>query len=198
MSPACIDTHAHLDDHEFDDDRQSVICRAQQAGVEAIICVGITADSSEAAVRLAENHETIFAAVGIQPNYAGEAAAQDWRRIVDLISHPRVVALGETGLDRHWSFTPLEVQQDYFERHLRLARRCQLPVIVHCRECEPDVTAMLRDAAARGPLRGVMHAFSGSPQFAITSVEMGLHISFAGTVTYKNKKIYSIKISSCK
>jgi len=183
-----IDSHAHLDAEEFDADRPAVIARARAAGVEEMLCVGITAESSRAAVRLAEVEEAVFAAVGIHPNYAVEAAPGDWGRVVDLVSHARVVAVGETGLDRHWDFTPIEVQREYFDRHLRLAQEHDLPVVIHCREAEADLVPMLREAAARGPLAGVLHAFSGEASLAEACLELGFHLGFAGAVTYKNKK----------
>jgi TatD DNase family protein len=183
-----IDTHAHLDVPEFDADRDTVLARARQAGIGAIICPAIGAASSEAVVRLAASSPTVFAAVGIQPNYCAEAKPGDWERIVALAGEPRVVAIGETGLDRHWEFTPFAIQQDYFDRHLRLAQNCILPLIIHCREAEDDVLAMLREATSRGPLRGVLHAFSGDRAFARACLELGLYISFAGPVTYTNKK----------
>jgi TatD DNase family protein len=183
-----IDTHAHLDAEEFDPDRDDVLVRARRAGVRAVLCPGITADSSQAAVRLAESHPDVYAAVGIQPNYAAQAAVGDWDRIVGLAEHPRVVALGETGLDRYRDFTPFGVQQDYFDRHLRLARDRGLPVVIHCRDAEADLMPMLRQAAAAGPLCGVLHAFSGDRALAEECLGLGLYVSFAGAVTYTNKK----------
>ena len=188
-----IDTHAHLDAEEFDSDREEVIARAGESGIEGMICPGITADSSEAVLRLADAHEGIFAAVGIQPNYCAEAAPEDWDRIVALADHRRVVAVGETGLDRHWDYAPPEVQQDYFDRHLRLAAECDLPVVIHCREAEIDLVPLLRTAAARGPINGVLHAFSGNRTMAEACLELGLHVSFAGAVTYKNEKFDSLR-----
>jgi TatD DNase family protein len=183
-----LDTHAHLDAEEFDLDRDVVIARWREAGVEAIVCPAISADSSEAILKLAEAHGDVYAAVGIQPNYAAQAADGDWDRIVAMARHPRVVALGETGLDRHWDFTPFDVQQDYLDRHLRLAQDRDLPVILHCREAAADLLPMLREAAARGPLRGVLHSFSEDPATAEAFLGLGLYISFAGAVTYTNKK----------
>jgi TatD DNase family protein len=104
-----------------------------------------------------------------------------------------VVAIGETGLDRHWDFTPFAVQQDFFDRHLRLAQERGLPLVIHCREAEADVLAMLGEAARRGPLKGVLHAFSGDRAFAEACLALGLDLSFAGAVTYTNKKFASLR-----
>ena len=180
-----VDTHAHLDQEEFDADREAVIARAREAGVETIVAIGTTAVSSEVVVDLARRHPGVFAAVGIQPNYAAQAVPGDWVRVVALVDRPRVVALGETGLDRHWDYSPFDVQQDYFDRHLRLAQDRDLPFVVHTRESDADVVAMLREARRRGLLRGVMHSFSGTSETAAECLELGLHISFAGMVTFK-------------
>ncbi|HUY93575.1 MAG TPA: TatD family hydrolase [Pirellulales bacterium] len=183
--PQLFDTHAHLDQGEFDEDRAEVLARARQAGVTTIMAVGVTAASSAACVALAAAEEGVFAAVGIQPNYCAQAAAGDWRQIVDLAAGPRVAALGETGLDRHWDDSPFDVQQDYFDRHLRLSQQTGLPFIVHTRESDADVLAMLREARSRGPLAGVMHSFTGSRDTAAECLELGLYVSFAGMVTFK-------------
>ena len=188
-----IDTHAHLDDEQFAPDLAEVVGRASEAGVETIICPGTSAASSTAVVRLAERYPAIKAAVGIQPNHAAEAQPWEWDRICQLAEHPQVVALGETGLDTYWDFAPLCVQQDYFDRHLRLAQERHLPVIVHCRDSGDAVVAMLAEAAARGPIRGLIHSFSGDQAMADACLEMGLHISFSGMVTYRNKKFEALR-----
>lgn len=182
------DTHAHLDHEQFDTTRDEVVQRALAAGVSTIVTVGTTAASSEICVRLARSYCSMFASVGIQPNYAGQAAADDWNRIVRLAEAPLVVALGETGLDRYWDFAPFEVQQDYFDRHLRLAQARDLPVVIHMRDCADDLLTMLREARERGPLRGVMHSFTGDVETARQCVEIGLHVSFAGMVTFKKSQ----------
>lgn len=180
-----VDTHAHLDAEEFDADRPDVIARASAAGIRSIIAIGTTAVSSARCMELASNYACVFAAVGIQPNYVHEAAPVDWEQITELAKQPRVVALGETGLDRYWDHAPFDLQQDYFDRHLRLSQATGLPFVVHMRECEADILAMLREAHARGPLQGVMHSFTGSADTAAECVAMGLYVSFAGMVTYK-------------
>lgn len=183
-----FDTHAHLDQPEFDADRGEVLERAAAAGVAHVLCVGTTAESSAAVVALAERHPGLYAAVGIQPNYTSQIAAGDWDRIVSLVGGAKVVALGETGLDRYWDYAPFAVQQEYFDRHLRLGQQHGLPVVIHCREAEADVQGMLREAAARGPVRGLLHAFSGTAELAAECLAMGLYISLAGNVSYTNQK----------
>jgi TatD DNase family protein len=191
-----VDTHAHLDQEEFDFDRDCVIERARVAGVERIVTVGTTAHSSAAAVELARNYDCVSAAVGIQPNYCAQAEPGDWDEVVALAREEKVVAIGETGLDRYWDYTPFDVQRDYFDRHIRLATDLDLAFIVHLRDCGPDILAMLREAHDRsGRLRGVLHSFTldkdadpAAPDFvdvAAEAVSMGLYISFAGMVTFK-------------
>jgi TatD DNase family protein len=160
-----IDTHAHLDQEEFDDDRAAVIERAHAAGVEAIVAIGVTGTSSEAVVALAQSYPGVYAAVGIQPNYTAQVDSADWDRVVALVDRPKVVAIGETGLDRHWDYAPFDVQQDYFDRHLRLAQQRDLPFVVHTRESDVDVLVMLREARTRGPLRGRVRRPGPAHQF---------------------------------
>lgn len=185
---ALIDTHAHLDQEEFNSDRLEVIARAAAAGIDRIIAIGVTAESSASVVRIAAENPAVYAAVGMQPNYCAQGKPGDWARVVELAASPKVVAIGETGLDRYWDYTPFDIQQDYFDRHLRLAQERSLPFVVHTRESDADVLAMLRDARRRGALRGVMHSFTGSEAMASECIEMGLHISFAGMVTFKKSE----------
>lgn len=188
MGLRLIDTHAHLDDDQFVPILDQVIHRATAAGVTAIVTVGTTLASSIQSVALSERFDQVLAAVGIQPNYCGQASATDWDGIVGLASGHGVVALGETGLDRYWDFTALETQQDYFDRHLRLAQHLDLAVIIHMRDCDEDIVGMLEQARRRGPLRGVMHSFTGSVATAHRCLDLGLYISFAGMVTYKKSQ----------
>jgi TatD DNase family protein len=180
-----IDTHAHLDQAEFDQDRSAVIERAREADVTNVVAIGISADTSQRAVKLAAEYEGVSAAVGLQPNYLAEAKPDDWSRVRAMVDQPGVVAIGETGLDRYWDFTPFDMQQDYFDRHLRLSQECSLPFVVHMRDCDEDILKMLREAHQRGPLNGVMHSFTGGRAMMDECVAMGLYISFAGMATYK-------------
>ena len=183
-----IDTHCHLDEEAFRPDRDAVIARAAETGLERVITIGTTAASSRDAVAIAAAHPLVHAAVGIQPNYVSQAAPDDWNVIEELAASPKVVAIGETGLDRYWDYAPFDLQTEYFAHHLDLSRRLNLPFVVHCREAEKDVVDQLTAAAKDGPLRGVMHSFAGDEETALACVELGLYISFAGMVTFKKNE----------
>jgi TatD DNase family protein len=182
-----VDSHAHLDDEKFQGDLPAVYERAVQAGIWRIVTIATTADSSNSCVRLAAEWSAVRATVGIQPNHVAQANPSDWDKIEVLANKPKVVALGETGLDRHWHDTPFDLQEEYFARHLALARQLHLPVVIHCREAEADVVRMLREDFERnGPVRGVMHSFTGDWKTANSCLAVGLFISFAGMITFKN------------
>ena len=183
-----FDTHAHLDQSDFDADRGETISRAREAGVAMILCPAVSAESSRAVLGLAERYD-LLAAVGIHPNSTHEAAPGDWEQVAAMVDRPRVAALGETGLDRYRDYAPISLQQEYLDRHLRLSQTCGLPVILHCRDAQDDLLASLRAAAVQGPIQGVVHAFSGDAAFAAECLALGLYVSFAGNVTYSNKKI---------
>ena len=181
-----IDTHVHLDDDRLRGELAAVVQRAIDAGVTRMICIATHAESARHGVAYAQQFESVYASVGIHPNYAHEASPGDWEAMVEMVKSPKVVALGETGLDRHWDTTPFAMQQDYFARHLALSRQSGLPVVIHCREAEADMLPMLAaDCAAHGPIKGVMHSFCGDQAFAESCLQMGLYLSFSGMVTYK-------------
>jgi len=181
-----IDTHAHIQEDAFEADRAEVLVRAFEAGVKHIVVVGFNVDSSRRAVELAQLHPRLSAVVGIQPNYAHEARPGDWDTIVELARDPSVVGLGETGLDRYWKTVPIELQVEYFHRHLQLSRETGLPFVVHCRDADDEVVVELRKAAKTGSLNGVMHSFAGTLVTAQACWELGMYLSFAGMVTFKN------------
>jgi TatD DNase family protein len=187
MTHEWIDTHAHLDDGRFHADLPAVLERATAAGLTRIVVVATTALDSGRCVELAARHPLLRATVGIQPNNVAEEPATAWDDVVALAHRPEVVALGETGLDRYWDRTPFAQQEDFFARHLALARKIDRAVVIHCREAEADVVRMLRaDYDQHGPVRAVMHSFTGDLATAQACLQMGLFISFAGMLTYKN------------
>ena len=158
MVVSLIDTHCHLDSEGFHQDIDQVIQRATDTGVERMLTIGVDLETSQAAVLLANRYPCVSAVVGIQPNYAQEAKPGDWAAIEDLATHPRVVGVGETGLDKYWDVAPLEIQRDYFIRHIELSRRLNKPFVVHCREAEAEVVEVLQMEAGNGPLSGLMHS----------------------------------------
>ena len=183
-----IDTHAHLDRTTYAADWPGVLERAKLAGVEQIVVVGTTAAGSAASLQLARDYPQLFATVGIHPNHAAEAGTVDWDEVVRMAQDPRCVGIGETGLDRYWDDTPWAIQQDYFDRHLRLSQELDKAIVIHTRECLAEAITMLRAARQRGPLRGVMHSYTGDAVSAAECIELGLHISFAGMLTYKKNE----------
>jgi TatD DNase family protein len=182
-----IDTHSHLFDDRFRKDLPQVLERAASV-VERVVCLGIDRESSIESVAIANRFPIVVAAVGIQPNSAAEAKPGDWDEVVRLAeTEPRVHAIGETGLDRYWDRAPFPLQEEYFARHIELARRLGKPFAIHCREAEADVVRMLRaEFDKRGPIRAVMHSFTGDIATARSCLDMGLFISFAGMLTYPN------------
>lgn len=179
-----IDTHCHLDEEALISDLNAVLSKAADNGVESIITIGITAESSRQAIQLAETHANIHATVGIHPNYVSQAKPGDWEIIEELSQHPQVVALGETGLDKHWDYAPIDQQREYFLKHIELSEQSGKPFVIHCREADDDVRAMLRECSTK-PINAVMHSFCQSAESAAECIELGLHLSFTGMLTFK-------------
>jgi TatD DNase family protein len=183
-----FDSHAHLNFPEFASDLEAVLNRAREAGVGHILTVGTDLESSEQAVRLAERHEGIYAAVGIHPHdaaMAGEAALDELSRLAG--SSPKVVAIGEIGLDFFRNLSQREAQEDAFRRQLDLACRIGKPVIIHCRDAHSETVDILKTEGVSG-VGGIMHCFSGDAVLARQCLDLGLLISLAGPVTYPNAR----------
>lgn len=180
-----IDTHAHLDFPEYKADLESVLSRAKEAGVGCIINVGTSLAASKKSVILANRFDNIYASIGIHPHDASKVSEQDWQTLESLVKEPKVVAIGETGLDYYRNRSPHEDQQRIFHKHLTLAKAHNLPVIIHCREAGSDCLTILHEHK-NGSLRGVVHCFSGTREMAEKCVELGFYISFAGPITFSN------------
>jgi len=180
-----VDSHCHLDDARFQDDLEAVIGRALEAGVETMMTIG-TGDGPpdlEAAVRLAERHASLYATVGVHPHDAAKADEGTVRQLEALLQHPKVLALGEIGLDYHYDNSPRQMQRARFVEQLELASSTSTPIIIHTREAWPDTFSLLEQHwnPAAG---GIMHCFSGGPEEAQRSLALGFHISFSGILTY--------------
>jgi TatD DNase family protein len=183
-----IDSHAHIEGKEFDADREAVIQRALDAGVETIVCVGngeVAADSHAAAFRLAEHYPFIYTTVGVHPHEARLFDDNLYAQLMKLSEHPKVIAWGEIGLDYHYDNSPREVQREAFRKQLRMARERGLPVSIHTREAEADTLAILDEEWKGSGLGGVIHCFTGTPAFAAAAVDLGFYVSFSGVVTFK-------------
>lgn len=180
-----IDTHAHLDFPDYKSDLESVLSRAKEAGVGYIINVGTSLAASKKSVTLANRFDNIYASIGIHPHDASKVSEQDWLAIESLVREPKVIAIGETGLDYYRNRSPHEDQQRIFRKHLTLAKTHNLPVIIHCREADSDCLTILQEHK-NGNLRGVVHCFSGTREMARKYIELGFYISFAGPITFSN------------
>jgi TatD DNase family protein len=177
-----IDSHCHLDDAKFDDDRDAVIERAQAAGVERMMAIGTGNPADlEVAIRLAERYPFVAASVGVHPHDASKAAPDTFVRLRELAAHPKVVALGEIGLDYHYDFSPRQVQRSVFEAQLEIAAEAGKPIVIHTREAWADTLDVLRQHW-RGA--GIMHCFTGDETQAAEALELGFHLSFGGVLTF--------------
>lgn len=186
-----IDSHAHIEGSEFDADREAVIQRALDAGVEIIVCVGdgeVAADSHAAAFRIAEQYPFIYTTVGVHPHEARLLDDNLYAQLMDLSQHSKVIAWGEIGLDYHYDNSPRDVQREAFRKQLRMARERGLPISIHTREAEADTLAILEEEWKDSGLGGVIHCFTGTRSFAEVAIELGFCISFSGVVTFKNAK----------
>jgi TatD DNase family protein len=180
-----FDTHLHLDDEAFDHDRDQVLERGRAAGVRGFVSIGTSLESSRRAIAVAERHPDVYAAVAVHPHEASQVTPETLAALAALARHPRVVAIGETGLDYYRDFAPREAQVWAFRGHLRLARDAGLPVIIHNRDAHRDVLEILAEEA---PPRVIMHAFSGSVETARRCLDRGYYIALAGPVTYRNAR----------
>jgi TatD DNase family protein len=179
-----VDSHCHLDDEQFAADREAAIERARAAGIERILAIGTGTGPPdlEAGIRLAGQHTFIFATVGVHPHDAAKASPETFARLAELSRHPKLLAIGEIGLDYHYDFSPRDVQRSVFAAQLVLAARAQKPIVIHTREAWDDTLAIMREHGL--PHGGIMHCFTGGPDEAEQALEMGFHLSFGGILTF--------------
>jgi TatD DNase family protein len=180
-----IDTHTHLDDTRYNEDRESMIARAREAGVDAFITIGCDLATSRAAVELADRYPFIYASIGVHPHevrHIEDGWYDEFRR---LARHPKVVAFGEIGLDYHYNHSPPTLQRQRFREQILLARELKLPVVIHTREAQEDTIAILKEELA-ADVGGVFHCFTGDAWLAKDGLDLGFHLSFSGVVTFQN------------
>jgi TatD DNase family protein len=182
-----FDTHAHLNAIQYEEDIVEVIERAKSENVSHIVVVGFDKDTITKAMELIEQYDMIYAAVGWHPVDAIDMTNEDLNWIKDLCSHPKVVAVGEMGLDYYWDKSPKEIQKEVFRKQIQLAKEVQLPIVIHNREATEDVIKILKEENA-SEVGGIMHCFTGSLEVAKQCMDMNFYISFGGPVTFKNAK----------
>jgi TatD DNase family protein len=181
-----VDSHAHLEFPQFDEDRPAVLERARAAGVTALLAIGSGTgpERLNAAIPFAEEHDWIYATVGIHPHEAKDATEEHFARLDELAKHRKVIGWGEMGLDYYYDHSPRDVQQRVFRRQLGQARTAKLPIIIHCRDAWPDCLEIMEQDWRSSGLGGILHCFTGTLDEARRGLEMGFVISFAGNVTY--------------
>ncbi len=184
MMEPIFDTHAHYSDSRFDSDREELLRSMPQNGVTGIIECAVDLASSLEAIQLAQRYPFVYAAVGFHPENLQHATERDLAQIDKLLSNPKVVAVGEIGLDYYWNASPKDVQQKWFTAQIRMAKAHHLPVIVHDRDAHGDTLEILQ----REKPKGVLHAFSGSVEMMREVTKLGMYIGIGGAVTFKNAR----------
>lgn len=183
-----FDTHVHLNADQFEDDLEETIERAQEAGVKYMTVVGFDEKTIPKAMEITEKYQNIYAAVGWHPVDAIDMTEEDLEWIEELSQHPKVVAIGEMGLDYHWDKSPTDVQKEVFRKQIRLAKKVKMPIIIHNREATDDIVEILKEENAE-EVGGIMHCYSGPVETAQECIDMNFMISLGGPVTFKNAKL---------
>lgn len=182
-----FDTHAHLEDKKFFNDVDQVIEDARNQDISLILNVGYNLSHAHKSIALAQKYDCIYAAVGLHPHDAKDGSRQFWEELYKLAQQPRVVALGEMGLDYYWDNSPRDIQRDVFRTQIGIAKDLQLPIIIHDRDAHQDVLTIVKEERA-SEVGGVFHAYSGSWEMAQEVLDLGFYISIGGPVTFKNAR----------
>ncbi len=185
MKELLFDTHVHLNARQFMEDREETIQRAFDAGVKYMVVVGFDSETIPLAIEIAEQYDTIYAAVGWHPVDAIDMTEDHLKWIEELSAHPKVVAIGEMGLDYHWDKSPKDIQKEVFRKQIQLAKKVQLPIIIHNREATEDIIEILQEEDAQA-VGGIMHCYNDSVEYVQTCLDMNFYISLGGPVTFKN------------
>ncbi len=183
-----IDSHCHLDFPDFDADRDAVVARAREAGLCRMITISTRVDRYEEVRALAEAYDDVYFTVGTHPHQAHLDPEASVEHLVALAAHPRCVGIGEAGLDYHYDKAPRDVAARVFRTHIAAARVSGLPLVIHARDADDDVAAILLDEAEQGAFKALLHCFTAGPALAATALRMGLSISFSGVLTFRNSQ----------
>ena len=180
-----VDSHCHLDFPGLAEEQAAVLARARAAGLGAIQTIGTRLDRFEQVAAIAESHDDVYCSVGVHPHRAAKEPLDDPARLLAWAEHPKVIGIGESGLDYYYDHSPRDVQATLFRLHIQAARESGLPLIVHTRDADRDTADLLRAAMAEAPFTGVIHCYSSSPDLGFAAVDMGLYLGLGGILTFK-------------
>jgi TatD DNase family protein len=180
-----VDSHCHLDFPDFKEELDAVVARAKAAGIGRLVTISTRVRRQDNLIAIAERFPEVFCSVGTHPHNAHEELDIGTADLVARTSHPKVVAIGEAGLDYHYDNSPRDAQEQSFRAHIAAARETGLPLVIHAREADADVARILRDETEKGAFPAVLHCFTGGRELAFTGIELGLYVSFTGILTYK-------------
>lgn len=186
LDPMLVDSHCHLDFPDFAEELDAVVQRARDAGVGRMVTICTRVRQFEQVRAVAERFDDIYCSVGTHPHNADEELDVTPQQLIDLAQHPKVVALGEAGLDYHYDKSPRAAQAEGFRNHITAARETGLPLVIHARSADDDMMAILREEHRAGAFRAILHCFSSTPALAHCGIELGLTVSFSGILTFKN------------
>jgi TatD DNase family protein len=179
------DSHCHLDFPALAEERDAVLARARAAGVGVMQTIGTRLSTFAQVVAIAEANPDVYCSVGVHPHQAAEEAPDDPSQLLAWAGHPKVIGIGESGLDYYYDHSPRDVQAEVFRTHIRAARESGLPLIVHTRDADRDTADLLREAMAEGPFAGVIHCYSSSAELGLAAIELGLYLGLGGILTFK-------------
>lgn len=185
-TPSLVDSHCHLNFGALQDDLSGVLARAEERGISNMLAIGTKLEEFPDVLAIAEAYEHIFCTVGVHPHEAENEAGIAIEELIKRARHPKVVGIGETGLDFYYDNAPRDLQRENFRTHITAARETGLPLVVHTRDADDDTAAILTDEMGKGAFSGVIHCFTASRKFAEQALELGFYISFSGIVTFKN------------
>jgi TatD DNase family protein len=185
MLPVLVDSHCHLDFPDFGGEVDAIVARAQAAGVARLVSISTRIKKHDDILAIAERHADVYCSVGTHPHHAQEELEFDVADIVARTRHPKVVAIGEAGLDYHYDYSPRAAQERGFRNHIAAARATKLPLVIHAREADDDMARILEEETGKGPFPAVLHCFSSGPELARRAIALGLSISFTGILTFK-------------
>jgi len=186
MASPVIDSHCHLDYPGLSEDIEGVLSRAAEAGVGLLVSIGTRVRKFESVLRIAERFPQVWCTVGTHPHHAAEEPDVTARDLIELAQHPKVIGIGEAGLDYHYDFSPREAQAAGFRVHIEAARETGLPLVIHSREAEDDTAAILEEEMARGRFTPLLHCYTSKPELARRGLALGAYVSFSGILTYKS------------